>query len=299
MKASIVIAVRNDARIVSCLESIFAKGAVGFDGQFEVIVVENSATPCLEGDITAFPVRYLVESRVGMGYARAHALKHTTGDFVVFTDADCVVSEGWLSKLLLPFDRPEIGLVGGPIEKLSIRTTVEKYQKNLADGQTELQYLPAIYPKPYVVTANAAYRSAAIRAAGGIDPLFFSGGDVDLAWRVGRLGYKAAIAPGALVFHACRPTYRKVFTQYYTYSLGHSLLFRKYRRETNTSICLDSYPFKGISRGLLRLAMALIQPASSEARNRKIGESCFELIEHSALLAGALVGSGRFKVLYI
>src|SRR5216684_4653354 len=177
MRVSIIISVRDDDRIVQCLRSIFNSGAVGFKDSFEVIVVENSDRPSLANDIEKFPVVYLVEARRGMGFARAKAITVAKGEFIVFTDADCVVGESWLLKLLKPFGCEQVGIVGGPIAKISPSNFTEKAQRDLIiGGQHEVQFLLPIYSRPYVATANAAYRSEDVKRAGGIDASFFSGG---------------------------------------------------------------------------------------------------------------------------
>lgn len=300
MLASIIISVRNDSRITHCLESIFTQGAIGLEGKFEVVVCENAATPVLSQVIQQFPVVYCVEPRPGMGYARETALLKAVGDYIVFTDADCVVSRGWLASLLDVFINDEIGIVGGPIIKYNPQTEVERMQRDLVIGQQrELQFLNPIYTLPYVVTANAAYRGSALRAAGGIDPDFFSCGDVDLAWKIGDLGYKACIAPNAMVYHACRPTRKSVFKQFYTYSLGHALLFKKYKERADKKVCWNWFPFVGLLR-LVQQSWSLLMNRQSWAKKRDhAGELSFRAIEYMALIAGAAVGSYRFKVAYI
>jgi GT2 family glycosyltransferase len=297
---SVIISVRQDRRIQSCLDSIFQGGAEGLGGDYEVIVVENASLPSLGDIIRQYSVIYLVEPVPGMGYARARALERAAGDVIVFTDADCVVSRGWLANIVKPLADARVGIVGGPVQKHRPQTYVERHQRDLvAGGQQQVQYLKPIYPRPYVVTANAAYRASAVHAAGGIDPQFFSGGDVDLAWRIGDLGYSAVISSEAVVYHACRESHRKVFRQFYTYSLGHALLFRKFRKSTGKVVCVNLYPFAGIASTVLPLALNLLASPFSARRRARVAELSFRLIEHFALIAGAIVGSIRFRVAYI
>jgi GT2 family glycosyltransferase len=80
-----------------------------------------------------------------------------------------------------------------------------------------------------------------------------SGGDVDLAWRVGDLGLKLAIATDAFVFHACRPTVSAIFRQFFRYGTGHAQLFKKRRPLTGKWVCVNGYPFVGCAKGILRI----------------------------------------------
>ncbi|MEH2462063.1 glycosyltransferase family 2 protein [Nostoc sp.] len=297
---SIIISVRDDKRIINCLNSIFNLGILEFNESFEVIVIENSTIPSLKKDICEFPVKYFFEPKLGMGYARNTGLANATGDFFVFTDADCVVSPGWLSNILKAFNEDSVCIVGGCIFKYNPQSDVENFQRDLVIGcQTEVQYLPPIYHKPYVVTANAAYRASAIRAVGGFDPNFFSGGDVDLAWRVGNLGYRAVIAESAIVYHACRPTYTAVFKQFYTYSQGHALLFKKFRTQTGKIACFNWYPFIGIVNTLPLFILITIKYLLNKEYKEEFGNLLFRFIEYTALIWGAFIGAIKYKVPYI
>ena len=42
---------------------------------------------------------------------------------------------------------------------------------------------------PYIVTANAAYRKKVLEELGFFDGSLYSGGDVDMGWRVTKAGY--------------------------------------------------------------------------------------------------------------
>lgn len=300
MTASIIISVRNDERIEQCLASIFEDGLSGFNEAVKVIVVENSSEPFLQPVISRFPVAYLVEPVKGIAKARSTGYDEVTGDFVVFTDADCVVGRGWLKSLLAPFQDASVGVVGGPILKHNPRTSVERNQRDLVIGrQTSAQYLLPIYPLPYVVTANAAFRASALAAAGGIDPAFFSCGDVDMAWRVGDLGYRVTIAPDAVVEHSSRPTWRSVFRQFYTYSRGHALLFKKFGRRRGRTFCLNMYPFEGLLRLVKRAGPVAIRAAADRTFAIQIDQMRFEATEYIALVIGAIVGSWEQQVIYI
>ena len=298
MKASIIISVRNDARIDACLASIFNGGLDGVPKcEVEVIVVENSAVPVLEATIRKYPVLYAIEPRVGMGWARLRALSLANGDFVVFTDADCVVSTGWLTRLLAPFQDPQVGIVGGPIVKFRPRGYAERLQRGLVVGdQKTVQYLAPLYGRPYVVTANAAFRGSALRSAGGIDPAFSSCGDVDMAWRIGDAGFAATIAPEAVVSHCARPTVWRVFWQFSTYSKGHARLFAKYRG--GRRLCWNSYLVTRYLTGWREILNGLLHHSDARSRRAAIGAGAFGVVESLGLMHGAVVGSLKERVIY-
>jgi len=70
---------------------------------------------------------------------------------------------------------------------------------------------------------------AALRKAGGFDPMFTTAGDdVDLSWRLAASKETLAYAPGAVVIHERRATLAAYLRQQRGYGIGEGLLFRKY-----------------------------------------------------------------------
>jgi glycosyltransferase involved in cell wall biosynthesis len=87
----------------------------------EVIVVENNDKRTLNKIIEKFkdtlPVKYILETEIGLGPARACGLKHANCDIVAFCDDDCKPYPEWIDMLTRPFGLDDkIGVVGGMIE---------------------------------------------------------------------------------------------------------------------------------------------------------------------------------------
>ena len=103
------------------------------------------------------PVRYVLEPHPGQSRARNRGILETTGDFVAFTDDDCVVDPGWLDDLGGSFSDPLVmGVTGyvGPVELESPSQILFElhggFQRGLEytvfDGATEI----AAYVSPAV-----------------------------------------------------------------------------------------------------------------------------------------------------
>jgi GT2 family glycosyltransferase len=82
---------------------------------------------------------------------------------------------------------------------------------------------------PYAQTANAAYRRVVFERVGLFDPTLVSGGDLDLAWRMQRAGWGLVYAPGAVVVHAHRRTFRGLVRLYSKNGHGAALLGERYQ----------------------------------------------------------------------
>jgi glycosyltransferase involved in cell wall biosynthesis len=84
-------------------------------GPDEVIVVDND--PGEEDSrplVDAVGFKYVREDRRGLNIARRTGLLAATGDVVVFTDDDCIVSPGWLGALPELFADPLVAVAAGP-----------------------------------------------------------------------------------------------------------------------------------------------------------------------------------------
>jgi glucosyl-dolichyl phosphate glucuronosyltransferase len=92
-------------------------------GGWEVIVVNNNCTDDTERVLDAFaprlPLRRAVEPRPGLSHARNTAVSHAAGDYIVWTDDDALVDEGWLAAYERAAERHgEAAVFGGPVRPL-------------------------------------------------------------------------------------------------------------------------------------------------------------------------------------
>jgi GT2 family glycosyltransferase len=301
MLASIVIPVRDDKRIRRCIRSVLNQSQALHE-KYEVIVVDNNSETVDIGQLLCdFPVTLLTETRPGLCAAVNHGLRYASGELLVRIDADCVATPNWLEKLLCSFSDPTVGAVGGAIYKEEGDSLIDFAARNLVIGdQLEPQFLP-MFDAPYVVTANAAYRLNLIRELGGFDEQFFSGGDVDICWRICLAGFQVRTAPAAIIYHPIRPSIRKYFSQFYNYALGHVLLFKKYKTITGKRFLINTYPFMGILKLVLNdIPTMLLEIFRTKKFDRvRSTRILLDFIEYSALLCGYIVGAVKFRVLYL
>jgi GT2 family glycosyltransferase len=173
---------------------------------------------------------------------------------------------------------------------------VQANAEDLAEQQLAPQYLP-FHDAPYIVTANAAYRMSILCKLKGFDTQFQSGGDVDLAWRVHREGFKIVTAPDAIVHHAARETVKGYFKQFFNYAAWHVLLFKKHR--PNTNHFTNVYPFLGLRRLLFSVMPAMfVQKVSGKPRTVKKQEAFLKLVTYVAIICGNLYGAIKFRAFY-
>lgn len=186
--------------------------ALVFVQSFEIIVVEETASPTPINGLT-----YLSHPPVGRGipYARNLGLTQARGKIIVFIDDDCLICDGWLERLLSPFeDAAVVGVQGGVIvedatNSIGWAESILGFPGGgirrilMAEGQQQATR--------EISTLNCAYRKQVLDEIGGFDErLKFGGEDYVLAKQACRFG-KCNFVPDAVVTHAARGTLRSVF----------------------------------------------------------------------------------------
>jgi cellulose synthase/poly-beta-1,6-N-acetylglucosamine synthase-like glycosyltransferase len=200
---SVVVPARDAERtLASCLDSLLALRYPR--ERLELIVVDNGScdrTPALVAE-RAPALRLVREPIRNRARARNAGIRASDGGVVAFTDADCVVHEAWLKRLVGELDDRDVGVAGGPILPFAPCGTVERYGARIRDQRRNIE----VFHPPYVDTANCAVRRDTLERLGGFDPRFTRSQDVDLSYRAVALGYRLAFAPGAVVCHRNRST---------------------------------------------------------------------------------------------
>jgi glycosyltransferase involved in cell wall biosynthesis len=282
---SVVVPARDAERTLDqCLASLMR---LDYDpDRREILVVDNGSTDRTVEIIRHYPVRYLFEPRRGPSAARNRGVGAARGDIVAFTDADCVVTRGWLRSLVRGFDSPEVWAVAGEIVAYPPRTPAERY---LARRKARWQEPALRATRPFAVTSNAAFRRETFDRVGLFDPGLIKAQDKDFGWRFLSAGdLRLAYSPEALVLHRHRPTAWKLFTQHAGWGYGAALLHRKYGLPWSIGHEL------GKQRELLgsvgALAAAAVRHGVMSGDGTELSDRAFEVVRRLGLRAGALYG---------
>ena len=81
---------------------------------FEVIVVDDGSSDNTADIVRSFAsVRYVRQDNAGPASARNHGARLARGEFLAFTDSDCIPHEDWISQLMTGFGHLQVGVVAG------------------------------------------------------------------------------------------------------------------------------------------------------------------------------------------
>lgn len=126
----------------------------------------------------------------GPGVARQAGLDRIGTGIVVLVDAGVVVTPDTVGRLLAAFDDPAVVAAAPRVRSEERPGLVGRYDRRRSPldlGPVESLVGPG-RAVPYVPTACLAVRAAAVAEVGGFDPDLRFGEDVDLVWRLGRVG---------------------------------------------------------------------------------------------------------------
>ncbi len=181
---------------------------------FEAVVVDNgSSDGSAERIGELFPLVRLIRNAENRGFAAANnqAIRATTTDYVATLNNDTEVDPGWLQALVEAADADAgVGAVASKmvfqhapdiINSCGIALDRAGIAWDLYGGQPTASVMSA--QEVFGACAGAAlYRRAMLDDIGLFDEDFFAYmEDVDLAWRARIAGWRAVLAPNALVRH--------------------------------------------------------------------------------------------------
>ena len=232
---SVVVVAKNEEKhIASCIESLLAQD---YPQEFyEIIVVDGCSTDRTQEIVRSYPVKLIIADRGIIGYQRNIGAMTAKGKYVAFTDADCVVSNQWLAKLVeaLGNSPTDVVAVGGPnlvLDSDPIFARVIGYMQEtlLGSGGSPQSYRmnkpKYVYSVP---NCNIAYVADTLRSEKYDDKLSV-GDDGDINYRLKQKGYRFLYLPDALVWHHRPINLKRFMKKMFSYGDGMGKVTRKNR----------------------------------------------------------------------
>lgn len=207
---SIVVCTRDRADdLVRCLAAIRALNCPPMV-QVDVVVVDNGSrdrTPevvasAAEG--SPIPIRRVYLAEPGLARARNAGIQASLGDYVLFTDDDCLVATDWLESAVRVMESdPSVGLAGGQVRLHNPCDLPETIKPSpyleMPRGPADLHAL--------LLGCNMIIRRSVLDSIGLFDDRFGAGSrfksseDTDMVYRVYRSGFAVIYDPRFLVSH--------------------------------------------------------------------------------------------------
>jgi len=255
---------------------------------FEVIVVDDGSPVSPEKTLLpftdCFEIILLNSVHAGPAAARNKGAARANGEFLVFTDDDCIPVPDWLKTYSTCFEDAPDGLIGGAV--------INGLPGNPCSSASQLlnDYLYAYYNSErnsarFLMSCNMAVKKDRFKMSPGFDTDFHRAGGEDRAFCSNWLhhGYPMIYAPEAAVVHNHSLTFKTFFRQHFTYGRG-AFLFHLKQDASDGSQGMEPLSFYS---GLLRYPYLL--PFN---RNRALFASLL-IISQVAVAAGYFFGGMR------
>jgi GT2 family glycosyltransferase/2-polyprenyl-3-methyl-5-hydroxy-6-metoxy-1,4-benzoquinol methylase len=214
---SIVILTNNQLAYTKlCLASIRSRT----DEPYEVIIVDNGSTDGTVEYLRGIEGVRLIENPENRGFPAAvnQGIKASRGDYVVLLNNDCIVTTGWLTRLLDAIEsEPNIGLAGPYSNCVSGEQQVPADYDQLSDmdgfaWEWGKAHAGQRLETDRLVAFCLLVKRSVIERVGLLDEQFGLGNfeDDDFCRRALQAGFKAVIAQDAFVHHFGSVTYRSM-----------------------------------------------------------------------------------------
>ena len=222
ISVSILICVKNVEKYIgACIRSILDQTYT----DFEIIVIEefnsNDNTKNIIENFRDKRIRYFRNEKwLGLSKSRNLSVKYAKGEYIFFTDGDCIVSQDWIEQGVKFLNETNCVGVEGKTYDVS-----EEYKPTFSDHAYNRK-------RGDFMTSNMAYKRSFVDRIGGFDERYSFHEDRDLALRIQRFG-KIKFNPNMKVI-----TQQQTLTPKGLIKRSHALknkvfLFKRFREKKN------------------------------------------------------------------
>ena len=230
MKPSLTVVIPAHDAEETLTDQLDALDAQGYDGTWEVVVVDNNSTDGTAALAHSYrdrlPLRVVhARERSSVAYARNAGIAAATGKLLVFLDADDVAAPGLLEAYAVGSERFDV--MGGHLDDFTLNDEVTAAWRYRMTGES----LPRAFDRfSFFVGANFAVGKAVFEQLGTFDEtLPYVGEDVDFSIRAQLAGHEIGWIPDAVVRYRHRASLKALAQQQFVYGRGSVWLFERYR----------------------------------------------------------------------
>jgi glycosyltransferase involved in cell wall biosynthesis len=215
---------------------------------FEAIIVEDGSTlPCqsvVQEYVDKIKIRYLFKPNTGPGDSRNYGATHSSGEYIIVLDSDCIVPEGYLQAIEDELCAQPSDAFGGPDAAMPTFSPMQKAVNYAMTsflttggirGRNSNKNADRFYPRSF----NMGISRPVYQQLGGFADMRY-GEDIDFSIRIFAAGYAVRLFSQAYVYHKRRTNLRKFFVQVWHSGFVRIALYRKYPASLKLVHCLPA-----------------------------------------------------------
>jgi len=201
----------------------------------EIILVDNNSSDGSKKIVNSFikafthlRISYVLEKTPGPSAARNAGANIATGEWLLFTDADCIPSRTWISDYLIHLSHDSLGAVAGCIRPYPPTNLIQKAISlfTLPPITKESIHSASNLREGFYPTANLAVRKKTFNSVGGFNESLRYGEDHELCHKIYNAGYSIKAIDTAVVEHIHRRTLKGLFMQAFGFGSSHPFELR-------------------------------------------------------------------------
>lgn len=219
---SVIIPVYNGMNTLpNCLDSIEKQD---YPKPLEIIIVDDGSKDGSGKYVESHGYKVIYQENLGPGLARNAGASASSGELLVFTDADCILDPNFITELAKPIIENDI--VGSQgifyshqrniVARFIQHEISERYNK-----QSKVQYID------WVATYGACYKRKVFLNNEGFDDSY-SSEDAEFSFRLAEKGYKMVLATKALCQHLHYESFFKFIKFKYKRAYWTIWLYKRY-----------------------------------------------------------------------
>lgn len=219
--------------------------------RYEVIVVDDGGKTSLRSIVDGFgkgvSMTLVEQQNAGPAAARNRGVAEAKGDFIAFTDDDCMPDSQWLRQFAIALSQSPSAMVGG--------RTINALPNNLysSASQALIDYLYSYYngvnksatQSVFFASNNIAMSKSLFLEIGGFDVSFplAAAEDRNLCDCWQQAGYKMKYVPSATIQHAHALSLKSFWRQHFGYGRGAFCFHQVRSQRTEESVRVEPLKF--------------------------------------------------------
>jgi glycosyltransferase involved in cell wall biosynthesis len=219
----IVPAYNASATIGKTLEALFKQNCFQ---PFEVIVVDDGSIDNTGEIVCSFTaVKYIRQDNAGPASARNLGAGSARGEYLAFTDSDCIPHEDWISQLMAGFVQEHVGVVAGSYGIANPESLLARCIN--AEILWRHGHLMPDFPKSFG-SYNFCVKKNVFDAVGGFNTDYrsASGEDNDLCYKIIGANWSVYFQRKALVDHHHPTRLVKYLKEQFRHGFWRALMYR-------------------------------------------------------------------------